>query len=80
MTLAELIDECRANLIDESVQVRRSWEEMFICKPLIRGFCRSVLHLAGCEPAHRRWLYEALERNPCPTVVEGYEHEPRFLA
>lgn len=29
MTLAELVDECRARLTDETVQMRRSWEEMF---------------------------------------------------
>lgn len=29
MTLADLVDRCRSSLTDETVQVRRSWEEMF---------------------------------------------------
>ncbi len=29
MSLAELIEHCREELLDESIGVRRSWEDMF---------------------------------------------------
>lgn len=40
MTLQELIDQTRLSLADESVDVRRSWEEMF--KYTLRHFSKET--------------------------------------
>jgi len=68
MTLIELINRCREDLTDESVGVRRSWEDMF--RYTLRHYNQQGT-LDEFDPAALAAFMTAAGMNQ--TIVEGYE-------